>query len=402
MSKIALAIAMTIALCACNGGDSQPRPRPTAFPTQQPTSQPTAQPTATPTATPEPERIHLTAQRIIKSGETLTLKRAMYSSSLPGPSFLMEADSTLDCDGSVLLESTAKDVWTVIQDLASSRDNGRPTHGLTVRNCVIVGNRNDFNSGPQAISLGNCDGCLIEGNRLENTHSIGVQFGGSDQYGFYAKNFKILRNVFIGVASQNIAVTNGENFEIAYNEIYAPGQRGGPGTTSIDLEVNGGEDRLINGHIHHNLIDHRNSVMDTTGNGIVVNNGNSSLIGNILIEENTIIGGSVTHPVTNKLSNGVYVFGVGSTARGVTIRKNRIQRTGQSCIRVEGRELLVENNSCDSVGGGGVLGFVALIHDSTVTGNSLVCTGDPCDGSLLLVGIGNRVENNAGWTVISQ
>lgn len=72
-------------------------------------------------------------------------------------------------------------------------------------------------------------------------------------------------------------------------------------------------------------------------------------LGPILIENNTIIGGSIQGPITNVLSNGIYVFG--STMRNVMIRNNVIKRTGQSGIRIEGTRInVVDNRLTDASG----------------------------------------------------
>ena len=44
-------------------------------------------------------------------------------------------------------------------------------------------------------------------------------------------------------------------------------------------------------------------------------------VGAIVVEKNTIIGGSNQGTITNVLSNGIYVFG--PSLRDVTIRNNR-------------------------------------------------------------------------------
>ena len=94
--------------------------------------------------------------------------------------------------------------------------------------------------------------------------------------------------------------------------------------------------------IRNNLIDVRDSEVVTTGNGIVVQaTTGTTHVGPVLIENNTIIGGSNQGTITKILSNAIYVFG---NMKDVTIRNNVITRTGQSGIHIEGTRFLVENN----------------------------------------------------------
>src|SRR6185295_18595819 len=188
--------------------------------------------------------------------------------------------------------------------------------------------------------------------------------------------------LFTRVASQNLALVNGRNIVFEGNRFMTSGQRGGPGNTNIDLEVNEGTDHLENVIIRNNLIDVRNSDSSPTGNGIVIQaTSGTPHIGAILVEKNTIIGGETQGTVTNVLSNGIYVYG--ATMRDVTIRDNTIRRTGQSGIRIEGTRIVVTNNQMFDVGGGGIAGFVVDATDSQIIGNSFTYSGNgPADGTI--------------------
>jgi len=60
--------------------------------------------------------------------------------------------------------------------------------------------------------------------------------------------------------------------------------------------------------------------MPTTGNGIRRASDHSTThVGQNQIEDNTIIGGSNQEPITNKISNGIYIYGA---MKDVTIRNN--------------------------------------------------------------------------------
>ena len=153
--------------------------------------------------------------------------------------------------GAVLLESTFPDdqrrigpsgsIFTIVQDHAGSTLNGTVSRNITVEGCTFRGARKDFNSAYQTVSMGNCQNCRIEGNRLENTRTIGIQLGGGSMAGNYAMNSVMARNEFVGVASQNAAITNCVGCRVENNRFINPGQVNGPGVTVIDLEPNVGD-----------------------------------------------------------------------------------------------------------------------------------------------------------------
>jgi hypothetical protein len=123
-------------------------------------------------------------------------------------------------------------------------------------------------------------------------------------------------------------------------------------------------------------------------------------VGPILIENNTIIGGSIQGIITNVLSNGIYVFG--DSMRNVTIRNNVITRTGQSGIRIEGTRINVIDNRLTDVGGGGTPGFVVAATNSQIINNTHTYSGaGPVDGRMLILpgSKGNIYQNNRGLTL---
>lgn len=307
-------------------------------------------------------------------------------------------------DRTIILESTAAGQFTVISAYNQSVENGTADSGLTIRDLQIKGANPGFNSAPQAVSLGNCSGCLVDKVWINGTRSIGMQLGGSSRKGYFAENSKITNCLFTRVASQNLALVNGKNIVLEGNRFMTSGQVGGPGNTNIDLEVNEGEDHLENVIIRNNLIDVRNSEMSPTGNGIVVNSTSGTPhVGPILIEKNTIIGGETQGTITNVLSNGIYVFG--STIRDVTIRDNTIRRTGQSGIRIEGTRFVVRDNQLFDVGGGGTPGFVVVATNSQIVGNSMVYSGaGPADNRMMILegSKGNVYQNNTGWEMVGN
>ena len=302
---------------------------------------------------------------------------------------------------SIIVESTAPGQFTVISAYNNSVLNGSADSDLTIRNVQIKGANPGFNSTPQAISLGNCSNCLVDTVWINGTRSIGIQLGGSSSQGYFAENSKVTNCLFTRVASQNLALVNGRDIVFERNRFITSGQQGGPGNTNIDLEPNADTDRLQNVVIRDNLIDVRNSEMMPTGNGIVVQaTTGTPHVGPILVENNTLIGGSNSGQITNYMSNGIYVFG--GTMKDVMIRNNVITRTGQSGIRVEGTRIRVLNNRLTDVGGGGIYGFVVLATDSEIVGNTFTYSGNQtADGTIsVLPGSARNVfRDNRGWTV---
>jgi hypothetical protein len=346
----------------------------------------------------------ITTQVIVSSDHVLHLLPGTYATKTERIPILLKPRSSLvgsDWDHSILLESTAKDQFTVVSAYNHANENGTADSGLTIRDLQIKGANSGFSSAPQAVSLGNCSNCLVDKVWINGTRSIGMQLGGSSRKGYFADNSKVTNCLFTRVASQNLALVNGRNILLEGNRFITSGQVGGPGNTNIDLEVNEGEDRLENVIIRNNLIDVRNSEMSPTGNGIVANSTSGTpYVGPILIEKNTIIGGETQGTITNVLSNGIYIFG--TTMRDVTIRDNTIRRTGQSGIRIEGTRIVVSNNQLFDVGGGGTPGFVVLATNSQIIGNTFTYSGaGPADGTLqVLPGSEHNVfQNNPGWGV---
>jgi hypothetical protein len=342
-------------------------------------------------------------QVILSSDHVLRFLPGTYVTKSSAIPILMKSRSTVLGAGweSIIMESTAAGQFTVISAYNQSITNGKPDSALIIRNLQIKGANPGFSSAPQAVSLGNCSGCTVDKVWINGTRSIGVQLGGSSSTGSFAENSKVTNCLFTRVASQNLALANGKNIVFEGNRFMTSGQLGGPGNTNIDVEPNEGTDRLENIVIRNNTIDVRNSEMSPTGNGIVVQStSDTPYVGPILIENNTIIGGSIQGTITNVLSNGIYVFG--NTMRDVTIRNNVITRTGQSGIRVEGTGIKVLDNQLTDVGGGGTPGFVVHATNSQIINNSLTYSGSgPVDGTLLILpgSKGNIFQNNPGFAL---
>lgn len=343
----------------------------------------------------------ITTQIVVSEGHTLRLTRGVYAPVTTEIPVLLKSGATIKGDGweTVLLESIAPGQFVVVSAYNGSRRNEDGDSDITVRDIQIKGANPGFNSAPQAVALGNCVRCTVDNVWVNATRSIGVQLGGSSAGGKWAEDSKVVNCLFTRVASQNLAMVNGRNILFENNRFIKAGQAGGPGSTNIDLEPNMATDRLENITIRNNFIDVRDSDIPTTGNGILVQSGSGTPhVGPILIEGNTVIGGSIEGTVTNVLSNGIYVFGV--TMRDVTIRNNKVTRTGQAGIRIEGTRFTVTGNQFTDIGGGGIPGFYMAASDSRITNNTLRYSGNgPVDGRILLIGVtkGNVFSGNAGF-----
>ncbi len=348
----------------------------------------------------------ISTQVVISSDHILRLMPGTYAATTPNIPILLKPRSSVIGSGwdSIISESTAPGQFTVISAYNNSVVNGSADADLVIRNVQIKGANPGFNSAPQAISLGNCTGCLVDKVWVNGTRSIGIALGGSSSNGNLAENSKVTNCLFTRVASQNLALVNGRNIIFEGNRFIASGQTGGPGNTNIDLEPNETTDHLENVIIRNNLIDVRDSEMPTTGNGIVVQaTTGTPYVGPILVENNRIIGGSIQGLITNHLSNGIYVFG--GTMRNVTIRNNVITRTGQSGISIEGTRITVTNNELHDVGGGGTPGFTVNATDCQIVNNTYTYSGNgPADGRILVSvnSNNNTFKNNRGFQMVGN
>ncbi|PYT02078.1 MAG: hypothetical protein DMF65_07530 [Acidobacteria bacterium] len=343
----------------------------------------------------------ITTQIVVSGGHTLRLLPGTYAPTTAEIPILLKPGASVvgaGWDQTVVLESTAPGQFVVISAYNNAHRNGDEDSDIQVRDLQVRGANPGFHSAPQAVSLGNCTNCTVDRVWVNATRSIGVQLGGASVYGHWAENSRVTNCLFTHVASQNLALTNGRNITFENNRFVDPGQPGGPGSTVIDLEPNDANDRMQNVVVRNNTIDARTATTQA-GNGIVIQSGSGTTnIGPILIEGNTIYGGSNQGNITNILSNGIYAFGI--TMRDVTIRNNRVTRTGQAGMRLEGTRFTVLDNQFTDVGGGGLPGFyLADVSDSRIEGNSFHYTGTgPADGTVQIVGPfrNNVVRNNPG------
>jgi hypothetical protein len=350
----------------------------------------------------------IATQVVVSSGHTLRLGPGTYAPVTEGAPILLKPRASLvgaGWDQTIILESTAKGQFTVVSAFNNAHLNGSADSDLTISGLQIKGANSAMGSGiTQAISLGNCSRCTVDGVWINGTRSIGIQLGASPEMGNWAEDSKVVNCRFTRVASQNLAVVNGKNILFENNRFLAPGQLGGPGSTAIDVEPNEQQDRIQNITIRNNYLDFRGSELPTAGNGILVQSasifpqGTPNLVGPFLIEGNTIIGGNLEGPPAIPLSNAIYAFG--QSMRDVTIINNRVTRTGQAGIHLEGTRFTVRDNQLTDVGGGGIPGFrMVSVTDSRITGNSFTYTGrGSADGTIAITGSSknNVIRDNPG------
>lgn len=437
MRNLVLQVAMAILLtlpnpvgCRESGG---PKPTPTQLPTPAPTATLTPAPTATPVSagtpwpkvSPTPPPFHYDPSQvfcevngskvtdvglavnncqkgasgpvevvlhtgvgkaltsaIIESGNILTLladfKLTASSSSAP---ILLKPGSTVQGMGwnkSIVEESSAVGNWTVIGVFNASVRNGEKDGPVTIRNLKVQGlTGKEFGSASQAVSMGNCEGCTVEGVWIDATHSIGLQFGGGGFMGHSASN-SIAHNLLLTrVASQGLACVNCDGVTFRKFYVLQPGLPGGPGTSSFDAEANGEGDKMRNILVEQFVIDHRSSAFSPTGNGVILNAGetNLALTGNNIVQDGVIIGGDNGYAPepTNYLSNALYT----NRIRGTTFRRIQVSRTGQSCLKLDASaDIVVEDVLCEDVGGGGTKGiYASLSGESRLTRVTFRYTG---------------------------
>jgi hypothetical protein len=344
---------------------------------------------------------NIATQIVISGNHTLRIERGTYSATTTLAPILLKSGAKLFGTASwdaIVLESTALNQFTVISAYNNAQRNGSADADITIKDIQVKGANPGFNSAPQAISLGNCTRCLVDHVWINGTRSIGVQLGGASFDGHWAEDSKVINSLFTRVASQNLALVNGRNITFENNRFIAAGQPGGPGSSNIDVEPNSETDHAENIRIVNNLIDVRESDVPTSGNGILVQSGSGTqFVGPVLIENNTIYGGKIVGVVTNVLSNAIYCLG--ATMKDVTIRNNRVTRTGQSGLRIEGTRFIVTGNQFTDVGGGGTPGFYMAITNSQIIGNTFTYSGSgPVDNTVEMPGgIGNNtIRDNRG------
>ncbi|MGI9069690.1 MAG: hypothetical protein ACR2HX_25215 [Pyrinomonadaceae bacterium] len=270
-------------------------------------------------------------------------------------------------------------VFQAYQD-AVSVQHERETKNITIMGFHVVGRQPVYDGGSRlTIAFGNCVNCAAMYNYLDNTRSIGIQFGGYGGNGKYANHFLAWRNVLSRVAAANIAVVNGENGLIAENYSLKLGHQGfGGGISGFDLETNADDDHAKNIWVMNGLFDYEGSSQNSAGNAINFQApGVKGSTGGIYAVNNWIIGGR-NDAVHRYMANGFFV----NSVNGVTIKNNYVYKTGQTAVqwygsgRGTGTGSIIEDNWFDATGGGGNPSIL-LIKASGVTVRRNRFTLDP-------------------------
>lgn len=353
------------------------------------------------------------ATAIIPSGCVVLLKGGLYKSVTPGALILLSDDSGLLGDNwdAVLEESTGqatptgvspttgRPLHTIVQDLAGATLNGSASRGIRIEHVHFRGARKDFQSAFQTVSLGNCRGVSAVRNFFEATNAIALQVGGAAGMGNYAQDCTLEDNKFVGVATQNIAITNAARVSVKRNIFERSGQAGAPGSTCIDVEPNVGdrvEDLLIQG----NVIDCRETPIDAGGrkvlNAIAINNGNGANPWRNI------------QAIDNEILSTIFAGGVGyagilvRSSVGAVVARNTLTRCVRGILVDTGsRANRIEQNTLRSCASGSTAAIE--IQDSSkgniVRGNKLEAL--PGDGFEEVAGRiwtvpGNVIENNPG------
>lgn len=322
----------------------------------------------------------------VTANHQLMLGKGVYSFKTKGVPLLLDSDATLEGRGweTIVEESSVPRQFTAIQNYANAADNGATSRNIHIRNLQVKGAQPPgvYDSTLQAVSLGNCHNCTVENVFFNETNAIGLQFGASSTIGSdpgpdlqargitqalgrYADQVTVRNCLFYRVASQNLALVNGQNVVFEQNTFKDPYQNeagvAGPYVQILDLECNEADDRLFNVVIAGNTLDATNSLGNSTGysiNGIAVN-ATAGTGRNILVKNNTLTGGPLKTdaqgtPGAKMLWGIVVAAGGGGSIRDVTVTGNVLQKLGATALALYGaKNIEIHDNLAVSTATGG-------------------------------------------------
>ncbi|CAN5220810.1 hypothetical protein BH18ACI2_BH18ACI2_15460 [soil metagenome] len=303
----------------------------------------------------------------VAANHKLVLGKGVYSFKTRGVPLLLDSDTTLEGRGweTIIEESSVPRQFTAIQNYANKVSNGATSRNIHIRNLQVKGAQPPgvYDSTDQTVSLGNCHNCSVENVFFNETNAIGLQFGASSTLGSdpgpdlqargitqalgrYADQVTVRNCLFYRVASQNLALVNGQNVVFEKNTFKDPYQNeagvAGPYVQILDLECNEANDRLFNVVIAGNTLDATNSLGNSTGysiNGIAVN-ATAGTGRNILVKNNTLIGGPLKTDAQGtpgaKMLWGIVVAAGGGSIRDVTVTGNVMQKLGAPALALYG------------------------------------------------------------------
>lgn len=342
---------------------------------------------------------NISTRVVVSPRHTLSFESGIYTATTPGIVMVLKDSTALRCESLdvVLQESTANTnvgigadgtpVHTIVEDFAGATRNGAASSNINISGCHFRGARRDFNSAYQTVSLGNCRDCAATGNYFDHTNAIGLQIGGGAMDGNFARNVTLDGNTFRGVASQNLAVTNGAGIRVTNNRFYAPGAPGGPGIAIIDVEPNTG-DTIDGVEIANNLIDATDSAQDASGwkalDGISINAGNpTKRFAGVVVHDNTIIAGRKTDVGSRILYADILI----RSASNVVVRSNKMNH-GSRCILLDtgSSDNLIEQNTIENCGSGSTypINLQTGVTRNRIINNVLTADAGDAIGALLL------------------
>jgi hypothetical protein len=219
----------------------------------------------------------------------------------------------------------------------------------------IKGRQTRYDGGVRpSIVFGNCTHCSAQNNYLEDTASLGIQFGGSAlQLNNYANDCLAFHNVTSGVAAANIAGVNVENLFIIENYAFRLGRHlpgFGGGVCGFDLETNSPADHSKGVFVFNNLYDYEGASLGSVGSAVCLQDPYAGVNHGQVIAANNIAIGGRNDNMYRWMTNGLFLNGL----RGCQIINNYVYRTGQDAIQAYAiKDCLVQDNDFEATGGGG-------------------------------------------------
>jgi len=262
--------------------------------------------------------------------------------------------------GTTILEPTfvngtipAIEVFQALGDSVASHTGA--ARDIAVIGFHIKGRQKTYDGGVRStILLGNCVRCTAQNNYLEDTGSIGIQFGGSAlEKDNYSNHGLIWHNIASGVAAANFAGVNSEDLLVIENYVRRPGHHDptfGGGVCGFDLETNSGADHSKNIGVYNNLFDYEDAARESVGNAICLQDPYHGVNhGKVTAANNVAIGGRDDR-LHRYMSNGIFLVGL----KECEVIKNYVFRTGQNAVQAYALDRCVlQDNDFESTGGGG-------------------------------------------------